>query len=112
MHNAPGLRQSIEGLGVDGMPHRRVEKLLRVGLEPAICSYAGTTQAGPSTSATLGGSHRSKTKEHLMSLSGKLKSFLESPKGRRAVEKGRQQTAKPENRRKLQNLVNRVKKGR
>jgi hypothetical protein len=47
-----------------------------------------------------------------MSLGGKLKSFLESPKGRQMMDKGRQQMAKPENQAKIRNLMNKVKKGR
>jgi hypothetical protein len=49
---------------------------------------------------------------HIMNLSGKVKSFLDSPKGRQMMDRGRQEMSKPENQRKIRNLMNKVKKGR
>jgi hypothetical protein len=45
-----------------------------------------------------------------MALTDKIKSFLNSPKGKQAMERGRQELSKPENQRKIKNLLNKGKK--
>lgn len=45
-----------------------------------------------------------------MALTDKIKSFIRSPQGQQAVDRGRQELSKPENQRKLKNLLNRGKK--
>ena len=47
-----------------------------------------------------------------MSLGTKIRSFLQSPKGRQMTDQGRQQLAKPENQAKLRRLMGKVRKGR
>ena len=43
-----------------------------------------------------------------MSLSSQLKLLLNSPRGRRLVEQGRQQLSKPENQAKIRNAMNKL----
>jgi hypothetical protein len=45
-----------------------------------------------------------------MALADKIKSFLNSPKGKQAMERGRQEISKPENQQKIKNLLNKGKK--
>ena len=47
-----------------------------------------------------------------MSLVQRIKSFLASPQGRRVVEEGRRQLAKPSNQRKLRDLALRLSRRR
>lgn len=47
-----------------------------------------------------------------MALSDKIKSFLNSPKGRQVIQRGQQELSKPENQQKLKNLLNKVSKKR
>lgn len=47
-----------------------------------------------------------------MAISDKIRSFVQSPKGRQAIARGRQELSKPENQRKLRTLLNRVSKRR
>jgi hypothetical protein len=42
----------------------------------------------------------------------RVRTFLQSPKGRRLVDQGRQQLAKPENQRRLRGLFDRLQKRR
>lgn len=42
-----------------------------------------------------------------MSLTTKLKSLLQSPKGRQAMDRGRQELSKPENQAKIRSLLKR-----
>ncbi len=42
-----------------------------------------------------------------MSLTTKLKSFLQSPKGQQAIDRGRRELSKPENQAKIRNLLKR-----
>lgn len=44
-----------------------------------------------------------------MSITQRVRAFLNSPNGRRAIEQGRRQLAKPENQRKLRGLVDRLR---
>jgi UDP-N-acetylglucosamine:LPS N-acetylglucosamine transferase len=45
-----------------------------------------------------------------MALTDKIKSLLNSPKGKQAMERGRQELSKPENQQKIKNLLNKGKK--
>jgi hypothetical protein len=45
-----------------------------------------------------------------MALTDKLKSFLNSPTGRQAMDRGRRELSKPENQQKIKNLLSRVTK--
>lgn len=47
-----------------------------------------------------------------MALTDKLKSFLNSPQGRKVVDRGRQELSKPENQQKLRNVLSKVTKKR
>jgi hypothetical protein len=47
-----------------------------------------------------------------MAMSDKIKSLLNSPKGRQAMERGQRELSKPENQQKLKNLLNKVGKKR
>ncbi len=47
-----------------------------------------------------------------MAITDKIKSLLNSPKGRQAMERGRQELSKPQNQQKLRNLLNRGNKKR
>jgi hypothetical protein len=47
-----------------------------------------------------------------MAMSDKIKSLINSPKGRQAMERGRQELSKPENQQKLRNLLTKVGKKR
>jgi hypothetical protein len=51
-------------------------------------------------------------KEFQMALTDKIKSFLNSPKGRQVVQRGQQELSKPENQQKLRNLLNKAGKKR
>jgi hypothetical protein len=46
------------------------------------------------------------------SISQRIRTFLASPQGQRAIEQGRRQLAKPENQQKLRRLVTRFQKRR
>jgi len=45
-----------------------------------------------------------------MAMSDKIKSLLNSPKGRQAMERGQRELSKPENQQKIKNLLNKGKK--
>lgn len=45
-----------------------------------------------------------------MAITDKIKSFLSSPKGKQAMERGRSELSKPENQQKIKNLLNKVNK--
>jgi hypothetical protein len=45
-----------------------------------------------------------------VSLTSKLKSFLSSPKGQQLVDRGRRELSKPENQRKLRDLMDKRKR--
>lgn len=47
-----------------------------------------------------------------MAISDKIRSMLNSPKAKQAMERGRQELAKPENQRKIKNLLAKVQKRR
>ena len=47
-----------------------------------------------------------------MAMSDKIKSLLNSPKGRQAMERGQQELSKPENQQKIKNLLGKVTKKR
>jgi len=47
-----------------------------------------------------------------MAISDKIRSLLNSPKGRQVVERGQRELRKPENQQKLKNLLNKVNKKR
>ena len=47
-----------------------------------------------------------------MALADKLKSFLNSPAGRQALQRGRRELSKPENQQKIKNLITKVSKKR
>ena len=47
-----------------------------------------------------------------MALTDKLKSFLNSPQGRKVVDRGRQELSKPQNQQKIRNLLGKVSKRR
>lgn len=48
----------------------------------------------------------------MASLTQRLRTFLQSPQGRRLVDQGRRQMAKPENQQRLRSLFNRLQKRR
>ena len=48
----------------------------------------------------------------MASISQRIRTFLASPQGQRAVEQGRRQLAKPENQQKLRSLMSRLQKRR
>jgi hypothetical protein len=47
-----------------------------------------------------------------MAMSDKIKSLLNSPKGRQVIQRGQQELSKPENQQKIKNLLNKVSKKR
>ena len=47
-----------------------------------------------------------------MAMSDKIRSLLNSPKGRQAMERGQRELSKPQNQAKIKNLLNRVGKKR
>jgi hypothetical protein len=47
----------------------------------------------------------------MASIVQRIKNFLNSPKGRQAVERGRRELAKPDNKAKLRKLASRLKGG-
>jgi hypothetical protein len=47
-----------------------------------------------------------------MALVDKLKSFMSSPQGRSAMDKGRRELSKPENQQKIRTLLNKVTKSK
>jgi hypothetical protein len=47
-----------------------------------------------------------------MAMSDKIKSFLNSPKGRQVIQRGQQELSKPENQQKIKNLLGKVTKKR
>lgn len=47
-----------------------------------------------------------------MALTDKIKAFINSPKGQQAIRKGREELAKPENQRKIKNIINTFSKKR
>jgi hypothetical protein len=48
----------------------------------------------------------------MASMSQRIRAFLSSPQGRRVVDQGRRQLAKPENQQKLRGLLSRLQKRR
>lgn len=52
--------------------------------------------------------HQPQTKEPEMALSDKIRRMMNSPQGRRVVERGRRELEKPENRRRVQRLLEKV----
>jgi len=47
-----------------------------------------------------------------MAMTDKIKSLLNSPKGRQAMQRGRQELSKPQNQQKIRNLLGKVSKRR
>lgn len=47
-----------------------------------------------------------------MAIANRIKAFLNSPKGRQVIQRGRQELSKPQNQQKLKSLLNRVNKKR
>jgi hypothetical protein len=48
----------------------------------------------------------------MATMAQRIKAFLNSPTGKRVIEKGRQELSKPENQRKLRQLAGRLQKRR
>lgn len=48
----------------------------------------------------------------MASIGQRIKAFLRSPQGRRVVDRGRSELAKPENQRRLRDLANRLSRRR
>ncbi|HEU5160943.1 MAG TPA: hypothetical protein VFU43_28355 [Streptosporangiaceae bacterium] len=48
----------------------------------------------------------------MASISQRLRAFLHSPQGRRVIERGRRELAKPENKRKAKRLLHRMRGNR